>query len=172
MSPVLARSLHYKACRLRKTDKENAMKRIIAIAAVALIAAGSLFAQTRGPRVDGSGPQIQSVETVKVEGKLALVNGFIAVQTKDKTYYVMGIRRLIGFVDGLKEGAAVKLEGEAFELPMAPEYLHLRVTKLTFNGKDYDLSQAFGRGMMGGGRMGCQDGDDWGGMRGGRGNRF
>jgi len=150
------------------------MKRIIVIAAVSLIGAGSLFAQVRGP-VIGTGQQIQSVETVKVEGKLALVNGFIAVQAKDKTYYVMGIQRLIGFIDGLKEGASVKLEGEAFEVPLAPEYLHLRATKLTFNGKDYDLSTGFGRmggGMMGGRMMGRGVDDDFGGMRGGRGNRF
>jgi hypothetical protein len=30
-----------------------------------------------------------------------------------------------------------------------PEYLHLQVTKLSFNGKDYDLSNSFGRGMGG-----------------------
>jgi hypothetical protein len=145
-----------------KTDKENAMKRMIVITAIGLIAAGSLFAQSRGPRIDGNGsaPQIQNLETVKVDGKLALVNGFIGVQAKDKTYYVMGLQNLIGFIDGLKEGAAVKLEGQAFDMPMAPEYAVLHVTKLTLNGKDYDLSRSFGRGfgdgfgggMMGGGR--------------------
>lgn len=148
------------------------MKRIIVITAIGLIAAGSLFAQGRGPRVDGNGPvpQIQNLETVKVEGKLALVNGFIGVQTKDKTYYVMGLQRLIGFIDGLKEGAAVKLEGQAFDMPMAPEYAALHVTKLTFNGKDYDLSRGFGRGfgggMMGGGRMMGRGMMGWGGQDG------
>lgn len=153
------------------------MKRIIAIAAVGLIAAGALFAQARGPGLNGPGAQIQSVEAVKVEGKLALVNGFIAVQSKDKTYYVMGIQPLIGFIDGLKEGATVKLEGDAFEMPMAPEYLVLRASKLTFNGKDYDLSRGpgmMGRGSFGGGMMGgrqggpCLDDDDFRGRRGGR----
>lgn len=149
------------------------MKRIIAIVAVGLIAAGAVFAQARGagPGAFGPGAQIQNAEPVKVEGKLALVNGFIAVESKDKTYYVMGIQPLVGFIDGLKEGAAVKLEGDAFEMPMAPEYLVLRASKLTFNGKDYDLSRGFGmrgRGMMGG-RWGgpCQD-DDFRGRRGGR----
>ncbi len=155
------------------------MKRVIAIVAVGLIAAGAVFAQARGvgpgafgPGAFGPGAQVQNAEPVKVEGKLALVNGFIAAQTKDKTYYVMGIQPLIGFIDGLKEGATVKLEGDAFEMPMAPEYLVLRATKLSFNGKDYDLSRGFGmmgRGMMGGRRGApCLDDDDFGGRRGGR----
>lgn len=147
------------------------MKRIIAIAAVGLIAAGSLFAQARGTGPAGAAPQFQNAEAVKVEGKLALVNGFIALQSKDKTYYVMGVQRLVGFIDGLKEGAIVKLEGDAFEMPMAPEYLVLRATKLTFNGKDYDLSRGGmrGPGMMGGRGSGpCLDDDDFRGRRGGR----
>ena len=151
------------------------MKRIIVIATIGLIAAGSVFAQANGPRGIGPGPAVQNAESVKVEGKLALVNGFISVTTKDKTYYVMGIQRLIGFIDGLKEGASVKLEGDAFQMPMAPEYLVLRATKLTFAGKDYDLSYGrgagYGYGMMGGRMMGRWDDDDWGGPRGGRGYR-
>ncbi len=149
------------------------MKRIIAIVAVGLIAAGAVFAQARGtgPGAFGPGAQVQNSEPVKVEGKLALVNGHIALQAKDKTYYVMGIQPLVGFVDGLKEGATVKLEGDAFEMPMAPEYLVLRATKLTVNGKDYDLSRGFGmagRGMMGGRRGGACFDDDFRGRRGGR----
>ncbi|GAB1484562.1 hypothetical protein MASR2M78_33800 [Treponema sp.] len=129
------------------------MKRIFVIVAASLIAAASLSAQAWGSAAPGAA--FQAAETVKVEGKLALVNGMIAVQSKDKTYYVGGLNRLVGFVDGLKEGSNVKLEGAAIALPMAPEYMHLRVTKLSFNGKDYDLSQANGRGMMGG--RGAQD---------------
>jgi len=152
------------------------MKRILIIVAAGLIAAGSLSAQAFGP---GVGPQLagqtQDIQTVKVEGKLALVNGMIAVQSGGKTYYVSGLNRLIGFIDGLKEGASVKLEGYAVALPGAPEYLHLRVTKLTFNGKDYDLSNSFGRGR---GSMGayCADPSQGfqgrGPMGGGRGDRW
>lgn len=129
------------------------MKRILIIVAAGLIATGSLSAQAFGP-----GPlaatQTQNLQTVKVEGKLALVNGMISVQSGGKTYYVGGLNRLIGFIDGLKEGSSVKLEGYAVALPAAPEYLHLRVTKLTFNGKEYDLSNSFGRGIGAMGPMG------------------
>lgn len=153
------------------------MKRIVIVVAAGLAAAGALSAQAfAGRGAFGQAAAVQAAETVKVEGKLALVNGMIAVKEKDKTYYVGGIGRLVGFVDGLKEGASVKLEGYAFEVPAAPEYLHLRATKLTLGGKDYDLSQAFGRGMGGGcaawGGAGATGGAAWGGpgmMGGGRG---
>ncbi len=151
------------------------MKRALAIVTAALVAAGSLSAQTWGPRPIAPTGTVAAAEIVKVEGKLALVNGMIAVKDKDKTYYVGGLNRLVGFIDGLKEGAAVKLEGEAFAVPAAPEYLHLRATKLTFAGKDYDLSQTMGgRGMMGGmmgGRGNYGPQQNQGGMMGGRGRR-
>lgn len=143
------------------------MKRILIIVAAGLIAAGSLSAQAFGP-----GPlaatQTQNLQTVKVEGKLALVNGMISVQSGGKTYYVGGLNRLIGFIDGLKEGSSVKLEGYAVALPAAPEYLHLRVTKLTFNGKEYDLSNSFGRGI---GAMGFMGRNGSAGQFNGRGGR-
>lgn len=148
------------------------MKRIATLIVVGVIAASALSAQAFGPRggfapVGPAAPAAQNLETVKVEGRLALVNGMIAVKEKDKTYYVGGLNRLIGFIDGLKENASVKLEGYAVAIPGAPEYLHLRATKLSFAGKDYDLSNSFGRmgGMMGGAQGGR------GGMMGGNGRR-
>ncbi len=158
------------------------MKRIAIIVVSGLIAASAVSAQAFGPR--GSfGPnapgtpaaQAPAQEVSTVDGKLAFVNGMIAVQTKDsKTYYVGGLQRLFGFVDGLKEGATVKVEGYAVQMPAAPEYFHLMVTKLTFNGKTYDLSTGFGYGMMGGGygRGWDSDDDNYGrGMMGGRNGR-
>ena len=146
------------------------MKRIVTLLVIGVIAASALSAQAIGPRGGiGPGPAaVQNAEVVKVEGKLALVNGMIAVKDKDKTYYVGGIRRLVGFIDGLKENAAVKLEGYAVPVPAAPEYQFLRVTKLTFNGKDYDLSTMIGRmgGRFNGGCWGGEDQNGRGGMRG------
>ena len=141
------------------------MKRIIVIVAAGLIAAASLSAQAFGPGMNfAPGTAAVAQEIVKVEGKLSLINGMIGIKDKDKTYYVGGLNRLIGFVDGLKEGAAVKLEGYAVAVAGAPEYLHFRATKMTFAGKDYDLTQTMGRGgMMGAGSQG-------GGMMGGKGS--
>ncbi len=143
------------------------MKRFAVLFLSALIAVAAVSAQGAPAPFAADSAAV----SVKVEGKLALVNGMIAIVAKGTTYYVGGLQHLVGFVDGLKEGAAVKVEGYAQQLPMAPEYSHLRITKLTFNGKDYDLSQAMGRGGMHGqgGMMGGQGGQ--GGMMGGRGGR-
>jgi hypothetical protein len=154
------------------------MKRILIIVAAGLVAAGSLSAQAMMGRgyAPNAAPQAQvpAAEVVKVEGKLSLVNGMFAVVAKDKTYYVGGLQRLFGFVDGLKDGATVKLEGSAYAVPLAPEYQHLMATKLTFNGKDYDLSAMGGRGGRGGmmgGAMGGYPGAPNNGAPMGRGGR-
>ncbi len=131
------------------------MKRTAIIVIAALVAASTVSAQAWGGRGAIAQNAIEETETIKVEGKLSLINGFMAVETGGKTYYVSGLQRLIGFVDGLKEGASVKLEGYSVEIPAAPEYAHLRVAKLTVNGKDYDLSaNAPAMGGNFGGNMG------------------
>jgi hypothetical protein len=80
------------------------------------------------------------METVTVNGNLQFIEGRIAVIADGKTYYTNGpFQRLFGFVDGLKEGAAVKLDGAASPVPLNPGARFLWVTKLTFNGKTYDF---------------------------------
>jgi hypothetical protein len=84
----------------------------------------------------------QAPEKTTVSGKLSLLNGRIALQSGSITYYVSGLSRLIGFVDGLKEGAQVSLEGYAVKAQEENSML-FRSIKLSLNGKDYDLvSQA------------------------------
>lgn len=132
------------------------MKRIIGFMFVALIAASGLSAQAwNRAGVDTAVRPIESAESITVEGKLALVNGMIAIESGDTTYYVGGLNRLIGFVDGLEEGSRVKVEGYAFELPAAPEYVQLRAESLEFNGRSFDLSAAMGRSM---GKQGMSQG--------------
>lgn len=132
-------------------SKEKYMKRLLALVIASLIVGGSLAAQNMMPRNSGVGPApaLQQGEVTKIEGRLELVNGFIAIKSRDKTYYLRGIQHLIGFVDGLKEGAQVKIEGYAVELAVAPEYAHMRVTKLTLGSKEYDVSQRQMMGEMG-----------------------
>ena len=77
--------------------KELYMKRILIIVTAGLLAAGSLSAQAWGGRGNGfaaTNPQtpLQAAETVKVEGKLALINGMIAVKSGTTTYYVGGLQ--------------------------------------------------------------------------------
>jgi hypothetical protein len=77
-------------------------------------------------------------ETVTVTGNLELLDGHIALRQDTVTYYTAGLNRLIGFVDGLKEGAVVTLEGAARRLPGDGERRLLLVSRLEINGKTYD----------------------------------
>jgi hypothetical protein len=124
------------------------MKRIVLFGLLALCTAGFVSAQmgSRGmgrwaPPVPPS-PQAPAAEEITVSGNLSIVHGRIALVSGDTTYYVGGLDRLVGFIDGLKEGARVSLEGAAYQSPGDPKVKILRVSKLTLNGKDYDLSPA------------------------------
>jgi hypothetical protein len=74
---------------------------------------------------------------VTVSGNLELVNGQIAVVSDGVTYIAGGLRWLTGFIDGIKEGAAVSLEGWARTAPLNDNTRFLRISKLTVGGKDY-----------------------------------
>lgn len=142
----------------------------LALVLVAAIAVASVASAQAVPWRFAPNTATQA-QLVKVDGKLALINGVIGVTAGGKTYYTPMVRRLVGFINGLSEGAAVKLEGYEYPIALAPGYSTLAVTKLTFNGKDYDLSTSGGFGYGGhgmqGGMQGSQDG-----MRGGaRGRR-
>jgi hypothetical protein len=116
------------------------MKRILFLIPLALLALGA-FAQTGENR---EGRPFEPPAAITVSGTLEAVNGRIAVKSGEEISYVFGIDRLIGFVAGLNEGAQVSLEG--YEVPMFrdQEYRALLVSRLSFNGKDYDLSPRFG----------------------------
>ncbi|MDR1956399.1 MAG: hypothetical protein LBQ30_06045 [Treponema sp.] len=118
------------------------MKKSVFFILWALVVGVLLFAQNRNP---GGGPdprwQTTPPKTVRVTGTLGVVQGKIALQDKDTTYYVFGLERFIGFIEGLKEGATVSIDGYAQSSPSA-EFRFLRATKLTLNNKDYDLVPA------------------------------
>jgi len=97
-----------------------------------------VFAQgtERQQRVPRSLP---APENVTVSGSMVVVRGFPALKSGDVTYFVMGINRLIGFVDGLKEGAAVTIEGSARSVSEDGKSKFIMPVKLTVSGKDYDF---------------------------------
>jgi hypothetical protein len=145
------------------------MKRLLFIAAAVLFAVGGLSAQGWGRAGPGGGPGCwgpnrgpdqgfsppAAAETARVNGNLSLIRGRIALQADGKTYYILGLQRLIGFIDGLKEGASVTLEGFVVTPPRAQnrqtgpaaddtEARFLLAQKLIINGREYDeLSPAF-----------------------------
>ena len=101
-----------------------------------------MFAQGGGP---GNNPRFKdgrfpAAETVTISGSLVVAHGRPAVKSGDTTYFVRGINRLAGFVDGLKEGAQVTIEGLSVTSPRDNSLKFLRPVKLTLNGKTYDMA--------------------------------
>jgi len=90
-------------------------------------------------RVPGA-PQLTR-EQVTVTGELTLVRGNFAVKDGDTTYFILGLNRYVGFIDTLKDGAKVTLEGNAITSPQNANNKVLTVSKLTVGGKDYDLAR-------------------------------
>jgi hypothetical protein len=95
-------------------------------------------------------------EPVSVSGTLVLADGFIALKSADALYYTNGLERLVGFIDGLKENAQVRLEGYDLNRVRASrtpdtsqtETTHfLWVTKLEIDGRSYELSRIAGGGF-------------------------
>jgi hypothetical protein len=98
--------------------------------------------------------EITPPESANVSGNLTIVQGMIAVKSNDTTYFVRGLNRYIGFIDGLKEGATVKLEGFARTNPQDDKIKFMSVQKLTLNGKDYDIARPRGNASPGDARPG------------------
>jgi hypothetical protein len=146
------------------------MKRAILFFTLAVCAIAMVFAQGNnrwghGQGFSPRGPNNQSwnrgqqqrqftpPESTSVSGNLTLLQGMIAVKSNDTTYLVRGINRYIGFIDGLKEGAAVTLEGFARPNPQDNKVKIMSVQKLTLNGKDYDIARPRGNAAPNPGMM-------------------
>ena len=123
------------------------MKRI-AVLAMGLLSLGLfLYAQEgnslqeNNRRYRGFGEdQGTPLEKLSLSGTLGLNQGIIVLKSGEEIWYVPGLGRYTGFIEGLKEGAAVALEGWGRKIPQAGEGTgFLRVFKLTLDGKDYEL---------------------------------
>jgi hypothetical protein len=113
------------------------MKRIVLCVLFAAVVSGVLVAQDPGD--PGFSRRNQAPEKITLSGSLGLSQGRIVLESGGNTYYIAGLERLIGFVEGLKEGASVSLEGWAFPLPRSETEQIFRAAKLSLNGKDYEL---------------------------------
>jgi hypothetical protein len=94
-------------------------------------------------RSDGPRRTQLAAERLTVTGTLGLSRGAIVLETGDQIWYVPGLQRHVGFIDGLKDGAAATLEGWGVKTSRPDEdggtTGFFRVVKLTLNGKDYDV---------------------------------
>jgi len=117
------------------------MKKIVLFCLITAVICGSVFAQTNTP-------------TTNIKGALGLSNGRISVVSGNITYYVRGLERFVGFIDGLKEGAQVSLDGYATAPAMEGQtYRSFYPVKLTLNGKVYEVGSPDAGRMMNGRMM-------------------
>jgi uncharacterized protein YdeI (BOF family) len=123
------------------------MKRTLVFLMMVFCTITMIFAQAnnQGDTRQGRNYGPRNVESVSVSGNLTIAQGMIAVNSGDITYIAGGLHRFVGFIDNLKDGAAVTLEGNVFPAPRNETVKFLHVQKMTLNGKDYDL----GRPQMG-----------------------
>ena len=115
------------------------MKKYICLLIVAFLVIGAVSAQGFGP----------TPPVTRVEGTLQLHNGHIALSTGTAVYFVPGLMRYVGFIDGLSEGARVSVEGFIYG-----DLLHLNT--LTIGDREYSFganAQGWGRAAPGG--YGC-----------------
>ena len=121
--------------------------KIIIVLLIAGIAA-AVSAQGWGPRrsLPNNPPeriQRPAAETVSVSGSLAVAHGMPAITSGGVFYLIVGANRLVGFIDGFKEGAQVSIDGTAITNPQNANVKFLRPAKMTLGGKSYDLSSPF-----------------------------
>jgi hypothetical protein len=118
------------------------MKRTISfiLLAIVLVTMASAQGWVRSPGHGENQRRMPAAETVTVSGALAVSNGMPAVKSGDTNYLVGRILRLSGFIDGLKEGAQVTIEGRAFSAPGDGNVKILMPSKLTLAGKTYDVA--------------------------------
>jgi hypothetical protein len=82
----------------------------------------------------------------KFQGTLQLKNGIIALQSEGNVYYVPILNRYMGFIEGLKDGAAVSIDGYKIRNAIRP-------VNVIINDKTYDFANSrnrFGSGQSGG----------------------
>lgn len=125
------------------------MKRMVLCVLLGFSMMSLISAQARNRRDCWGSPQNSPpivLESVTVTGNLTIAQGRLAVKDNDITYQAPGLNRFIGFIDGLKDNAQVTLVGSAITSPFDPQTKVIRLSKLTINGKDYDMGPAPGTG--------------------------
>ncbi|MDR0539925.1 MAG: hypothetical protein LBG74_05410 [Spirochaetaceae bacterium] len=114
------------------------MKKLTFVIAAFLTAGGILLAQ-------------DSSEMTTINGTLGLRGGRIVVTNDAATYYLPGIERFISFIDGLKAGAQVTVEGYVDKRELRKDETAKLVfpVKLTLGGKVYEVGPELAGGPDG-----------------------
>ncbi|MDR0444494.1 MAG: hypothetical protein LBH44_13935 [Treponema sp.] len=128
------------------------MKRLCFFLIFTVLLTAMVSAQNRNDRR-------RDIKPVTIEGALQLERGAVAVASGETIYYVPLLTRYIGFIEGLKEGAKVSVEGYTFRNLLHP-------VKVTIDGKSYDFSAGdrrpgFGRDRVPGWGRQDRHGQSW-----------
>jgi hypothetical protein len=107
------------------------MKKIISFMVIAVLIAGTVCAQDKAPRENS-----RQRDIVSVEGNLKLENGIVSVQSGDTVYRIPLLNRYIGFINGLREGAKVSVEGNAFRNFIMPKKVVIDDKTYEFGGSE------------------------------------
>ena len=136
------------------------MKKLGFVLVIACLAIGTVSAQGWG------GTWGTPTQAISVTGTLQLQNGEIAVASGNTIYFVPALTRYIGFIEGLREGAQISMDGFASGNYFEP-------TRVTISGRSYDFAAnvpqggAQGTAYGGWGHMGYARGMMGYGVRGG-----
>ena len=109
------------------------MKRLVLVMIIACLAAGTVFAQNWG------NPWGTPAQTVSVTGTLQLQNGVIVLTSGSTVYFVPDLTRYVGFIDGLREGAQISVDGYASGNYIQP-------IRITVSGRAYDFTSTYAQG--------------------------
>ena len=131
------------------------MKRFIILLSIAVLIAGSMFAQERGVRPDFQNrqerqnqlnqPNRQRENTaVTIEGTIKIDKGFITLESGDSKYFVPLFSRYAGSIEGIKDGAKVSVEGYSFKNMIQPNKAEIDGKSYIFVQPPRDNAQSFG----------------------------
>ena len=145
------------------------MKRIIMITLLPLSAAVMVFAQgvedrrnpgNPGNQGNGNRPPRGAPVQTSVTGNLTIANGMIAIKDGDTTYVIPGLMRYVGFIDGLKDGAQVTIEGAVMSRRADVKIKRLIPHTLTIGSKEYEMRDPSGENRMYQDRQRPRDGNN------------
>jgi hypothetical protein len=130
------------------------MSSILTAFTVGLISVASLAAEGAQERWGGSDPAnaqrpYYNSERVNVEGTVELTASGVELEANDGKHYELMYPRFLAEDVEVKDGQNVAVEGYLVPGPRwgwGEEENHLRVEKVTIDGKDYDLASRFGPG--------------------------
>ncbi|MCF7947443.1 MAG: hypothetical protein K9M94_02480 [Spirochaetia bacterium] len=129
------------------------------VAIVGMFSISAVMAEGAQERWDGTAPAQSPYydgERVSVSGTVELTAGGVELKAADGQEYELMYPRYLAEDVQVKDGETVTVEGYLVPGPRwdwGEDENHLRVDKVTLNGKEYDLAANFGPGY--GSRGGC-----------------